>query len=280
MKTEHPIGVLCAALEVSPSGYYAWLQRQRCPGVHAQQDTLLAEVIVQVFESSRQTYGSPRIHQELKRRGQAHGRNRIARLMRQQGLCGRSKQRFKVRTTDSDHDQPIAPNRLAQLDPPAQANQVWIGDITYIPTDEGWLYLAGIADLFSRRIVGWSMSESIDTELVLAAWHMAYRQRQPAPGMVFHSDRGVQYASHAYRQALDQAQTVASMSRRACCYDNATMESFWSSLKFELVYRRTFQTRAQARQAIFEYIEVFYNRRRLHSALNYNSPVDFENQNN
>ncbi len=280
MKDHYPIRLLCATLEVSASGYYDWCQRREQPSAHAQQEARLAALIAEVFQDSRQTYGSPRIHQELKQHGHCHGRNRIARLMRQQGLCGRSQKRFKVRTTDSDHDQPIAPNRLAELAPPTQLNQVWIGDITYIATEEGWLYLAGIEDLCSRYIVGWGMSEHLDTELVLAAWQMAYTHRQPAPGLVFHSDRGVQYASHAYRQALDQAQAVASMSRRACCYDNATMESFWSSLKYELIYRRVFKTRAEARQAIFEYIETFYNRRRLHSALNYKSPLDFENQNN
>ena len=280
MKDHYPIRLLCATLEVSPSGFYDWCQRPQQPSAHAQQDALLVVIIAEVFQESHQTYGSPRICQELKQQGHCHGRNRIARLMRQQGLCGRSQKRFKVRTTDSNHDQPIAPNRLAELAPPTQSNQVWIGDITYIATEEGWLYLAGIEDLWSRRIVGWGMSEHIDTELVLAAWNMAYTQRQPAPGLVFHSDRGVQYASQAYRQALDQAHVVASMSRRACCYDNATMESFWSTLKYELIYRRVFKTRAEARQAIFEYIETFYNRRRLHSALNYKSPLDFENQNN
>ena len=280
MKTEHPIRPLCEALEVSASGYYDWHHRQTHPGRRTRENTQLIQRIVQFHAASRQTYGSPRIQAELARAGHVYGRNRIARLMRQQGLCGRAKGRFRVRTTDSNHDQPIAPNRLPALPAPTAPNQVWLGDITYIATEEGWLYLAGILDLYSRRLVGWAMSEHIDTELVLAAWGMALTQSQPPAGLVFHSDRGVQYASRDYRHALQNAQAVASMSRKANCYDNATMESFWSTLKHELVYRRHFKTRAEARQAIFDYIEVFYNRQRLHSALGYRSPIDFENQNN
>ena len=280
MKTDHPIRWLCAALEVSPSGYYDWSNRQAQPGPRAQDNARLLQQIVQIHQASRQTYGSPRIQVVLRRAGHAHGRHRIARLMRQQGLCGRAQGRFRVCTTDSHHDQPIAPNRLPKLPAPSAPNQIWVGDITYIPTDEGWLYLAGILDLYSRRLAGWAMSQHIDTELILAAWNMARTQSQPPPGLVFHSDRGVQYASHGYRLALQQAQSIASMSRKGNCYDNAAMESFWSTLKHELIYRRHFKTQAQARQAIFEFIESFYNRRRLHSALGYRSPVDFENQNN
>lgn len=280
MKTEHPIRSLCGALEVSPSGYYDWFNRQAQPGLRAQQNARLAQEITRIHEESRKTYGSPRIQVVLRQAGHAHGRHRIARLMRQQDLQGRTKGRFRVCTTDSHHDQPIAPNRLPQLPAPSAPNQVWVGDITYIHTEEGWLYLAGILDLYSRRLAGWAMSEHIDTELILGAWGMALSQTQPAAGLVFHSDRGVQYASHDYRHALQQAQAIASMSRKGNCYDNAAMESFWSTLKHELVYRRCFKTRAEARQAIFEFIEVFYNRRRLHSSLGYRSPIDFENQNN
>jgi transposase InsO family protein len=200
--------------------------------------------------------------------------------MRQQGLCGRAKGRFRVHTTDSNHDQPIAPNRLADLPAPSAPNQIWVADITYIPTEEGWLYLAGVMDLYSRRIVGWAMDPNIDTQLVLAAWGMALTHRQPPPALVFHSDRGCQYASAAFRHALAQGPALPSMSRKACCYDNAAMESFWSTLKQELVYRRCFQTRSEARQALFDFIETFYNRRRLHSSLNYLCPVDFERQTN
>lgn len=280
MKTEHPIRALCDALEVSASGYYGWCQCQAQPSLRAQENARLVHQIVQVHQASRQTYGSPRIQKVLSQAGHTYGRHRIARLMRQQGLCGRAKGRFRVHTTDSNHDQPIAPNRLPALPPPSAPNQVWLGDITYIATDEGWLYLAGILDLYSRRLAGWAMSEHIDTELILTAWGMALTQRQPPAGLVFHSDRGVQYASHDYRHALERAQAIASMSRKGNCYDNAAMESFWSTLKQELIYRRHFKTRAEARQAIFDFIEVFYNRQRLHSSLNYCSPIDFESKNN
>jgi putative transposase len=280
MKTQHPIRSLCAVLEVSSSGYYDWVERQTQPGPRAQENVQLAAQILQIHQSSRKTYGSPRIQFELSQSGQLHGRNRIARLMRQQNLCGRAKGRFRVRTTDSNHDQPIAPNRLAELPAPTAADQIWLGDITYIPTGEGWLYLAGVMDRYSRRIVGWAIDQNIDTRLVLAAWEMAQTQRQAAPELVFHSDRGSQYASGEFRQALATSQTQASMSRKGNCYDNAAMESFWSTLKMELVYRHTFATRQQARQAIFEYIEVFYNRQRRHSALGYASPSAFESQTN
>ena len=280
MKTEHPIRSLCEAFEVSTSGYYDWVNRSTHPSPRAQENALLVAQITQIHLASRETYGSPRIQQVLVKAGRAHGRNRIARLMRQAHLCGRAKRRFRVRTTDSNHDQPIAPNRLAQLPAPTAPNQIWVGDITYIPTAEGWLYLAGIMDFYSRRIVGWAMDQNIDTQLVLAAWNMAQTQRQPPPELLFHSDRGCQYASADFRHALAQSQTLPSMSRKACCYDNAAMESFWSTLKQELICRHSFKTRAEARQVIFDFIEAFYNRQRLHSSLHYCCPVDFENQNN
>ena len=278
MKAEHAIRSLCTVLEVSASGYYDWVGRQTRPGPRARANALLAAQIVQLHLASRKTYGTPRIQFDLRQGGQRHGRNRIGRLMRQQDLCGRAKGRFRVRTTDSNHDQPIAPNRLAELPAPTAPNQIWLGDITYIPTGEGWLYLAGVMDRYSRRIVGWAMAENIDTRLVLAAWGMAQTQRQPAPELVFHSDRGSQYASGDFRQALAASHTRPSMSRQGNCYDNAAMEAFWSTLKMELVYRQTFATRQQAQAAIFEYIEIFYNRQRRHSALGYATPTDFENQ--
>jgi len=280
MKADHPIRALCQAFRVSPSGYYDWVRRQTQPGPRAQQNAHLARQILQIYQESRQTYGSPRIQHQLSQTGCAHGRNRIARLMRQQALCGRPKRRFRPCTTDSRHDQPVAPNRLAQLPPPTAPNQVWVSDITYVPTQEGWLYLAGIMDLYSRRLVGWAMAPALETTLVLAAWNMACTHRQPPPALLLHSDRGCQYASAAFRQALAQSQAVSSMSRKACCYDNAAMESFWSTLKQELVHRHRFTTRLEARLALFDFIETFYNRQRLHSALNYLCPVDFENQNN
>jgi transposase InsO family protein len=264
MKTEHPIRSLCDALEVSSSGYYDWFNRQTQPSPRALENKRLAQQIVRVHQESRQTYGSPRIQKALGQAGHAYGRHRIARLMRLQGLCGRAKGRFRVCTTDSNHDQPIAPNRLPDLPAPSAPNQIWLGDITYIATEEGWLYLAGILDLYSRRLTGWAMSEHIDTELILAAWGMALTHRQPPD----------------YRQALENAQAIASMSRKGNCYDNAAMESFWSTLKQELIYRRQFKTRDEARQAIFDFIEVFYNRQRLHSSLDYRSPLDFETHNN
>lgn len=280
MKDEHPILSLCLHLEVSPSGYYAWQRRRDCPGPRALQDQALVQEIDQIHTRSRQTYGSPRVVQELRQRGQRHGRNRIARLMKQEGLCARQKRRYRVQTTDSNHDHPIAPNHLVQAPKATAPNQLWVADITYIESQEGWLYLAAIMDLYSRKIVGWAMSERIDTVLVLKALAMALLHRRPPANLLFHSDRGVQYASGDYRNALGQAGLIASMSRRGNCYDNAAMESFWSTLKLELVYRRCFENRAQARTQIFDYIESFYNRQRTHSALGYRSPVDFENQNN
>ena len=280
MKDDHSILSLCLHLEVSPSGYYAWQKRRHCPGPRALQDRALAQEIDQIHTRSRQTYGSPRVVEELRQRGQRHGRNRIARLMKQERLCGRQKRRYRVQTTDSNHDHPIASNLLAQAPKATAPNRLWVADITYVQTKEGWLYLAAIMDLFSRKIVGWAMSERIDSVLVLKALAMALLHRSPPANLLFHSDRGVQYASGDYRQALSQAGLIASMSRSGNCYDNAAMESFWSTLKMELVYRRCFETRTQARSQIFDYIETFYNRQRTHSALGYRSPVDFEIQNN
>jgi transposase InsO family protein len=280
MKNDYPILRLCQHLEVSPSGYYDWQNRRTTPGPRAVATQILSKQIQAIHVQSRQTYGSPRIVDEVRKQGSRHGRNRIARLMQEAGLCGRQKGRYRVQTTDSNHDQPIAPNRLAQVPKATAPNQLWVADITYIQTHEGWLYLAAILDLYSRKIVGWAMSERIDTALVLKALAMALLHRNPPANLLFHSDRGVQYASADYRRALEQAGLIASMSRKANCYDNATMESFWSTLKLELVYRRDFHTRSQARNQIFDYIECFYNRHRSHSALNYLSPVDFELKNN
>ena len=276
MKTEHPILALCENLQVSVSGYYDWRRRRLDPGPRARETQALARAIESIHAESHRTYGSPRIVDELRTRGHRHGRNRVARLMKSQGLCGRQRGRYRVRTTDSNHDHPIAPNRLADAPAATRPNQIWLGDITYIETREGWLYLAGVLDLYSRRIVGWAMSERIDTALTLSALNMGLLHRQPPPKLLFHSDRGVQYASADYRAALAQAGLIASMSRKANCYDNASMESFWSTLKLEMVYRRDFATRAQARTAIFDYIETFYNRQRIHSALGSRSPADFE----
>ena len=274
MSGEHSLQALCATLGVSRSGYYDWLGR--APSQRAQANATLRASIRELHAASSGTYGSPRIKRELDRVGPPVGQNRIARLMREEQLQGRTRRRFRVRTTDSDHAEPIAPNRLAQAPAPAKPNQVWVTDITYIETDEGWLYLAGVLDLFSRRLIGWAMGSSLETALPLAALLMALRQRQPAPGLLHHSDRGVQYASGDYRECLAEHGVTASMSRPGNCYDNAAMEAFWSTLKLELVYRRHFATRHEATTAIFAYIEGFYNRRRLHSSLGYQSPLDFE----
>jgi transposase InsO family protein len=280
MKTEHAILELCQLLEVSPSGFYAWQQRRDHPGPRTLANQKLTGQIATIFADSRQTYGSPRVQQTLSQQGCRHGRNRIARLMRTAGLCGRQQGRYRPQTTDSNHAHPIAPNHLATAPEATGPNQIWVMDITYIRTGEDWLYLAAVLDRYSRKIVGWAMSHRIDTALVLQALAMARLHRQPPAKLLCHSDRGVQYAAANYRHALAQAGLVASMSRRGNCYDNATMESFWSTLKWELIYRRKFATHQEARTAIFDYIECFYNPKRLHSALNFLSPVDFETKNN
>ena len=276
MQEEHSIADLCAALGVSRSGYHAWVTRT--PGPRAQADATLWPLIEQAYKESRQTYGSPRIRQWLGRHGQKCSRHRVARLMRGHRMKSQTKRRFRVALTDSNHDLPIAPNRLRDTKPPAQRDAVWVADITYVDTAEGWLYVAGVLDRHTRRCVGWAMEDTLATSLPLAALDMALQHRQPKTGLVHHSDRGVQYASATYRQRLAAAGVQPSMSRKGNCYDNAARESFWSSLKRELVHRHQFATRAQARAAVFEWIEIFYNRERLHSALGYKSPVDFETQ--
>jgi transposase InsO family protein len=235
---------------------------------------------VAAHTEGRREYGSPRVRRWLQKRGHRCGRGRIGRLLRQMGLSQRQQRRFKpMSLTDSNHDLPIAPNLLALRRPKLQPNAVWVADITYVPTAEGWLYVAGVLDRCTRRCVGWAFDTTLATTLPLAALDMALTQRKPPAGLVHHSDRGVQYASTAYRQRLAQTGVIPSMSRRGNCYDNAMMESFWSSLKRGLIHPQTFATRAQARAAIFEWIEVFYNNRvRFHSALGCKSPVDFETQ--
>ena len=276
MKAEHTIAQLCQAFEVSLSGYYDWADRQKHPSQHDQVDQQLKEQITRIHEDSRDTYGSPRVQSKLRQAGQRHGRNRISRLMREQNLCGRQKKRYRVVTTDSRHDEPIAPNRLAGAPAASGPNQIWVADITYVLTGQGWVYVAAILDLYSRRVVGWAVSQQMNTALVLMALSMALTHRQPPRGLMLHSDRGVQYASAQYRGALSAAGLVASMSRKANCYDNAVMEAFWSTLKLELVYRRQFGDANQLRQALFDYLEVFYNRQRLHSALGYQTPAGCE----
>lgn len=280
MKENHSIETLCQTLAVSPSGYYDWRVRQQRPGPRAAADQELLQQLEVMHQQSRQTYGSPRLQALLRRQGQRHGRNRIARLMRLGGLYGRQKRRYRIRTTQSRHGFPIAPNRLAQIPAPNAPNQSWVADVTYIPTAQGWLYLAAVLDLYSRKIVGWSTSSRNDSALILQAWTMAYQHRQPPRRLLFHSDRGSTYASGDFQAALRKAGVLSSMSRAGNCYDNAAIESFWSTLKWELVYRISFTSPAHAQAQLFDYIEVFYNRQRLHSALNYLCPVDFELLNN
>ena len=275
MKHEHSLAALCAALAVSRSGYYRWKDAE--PGPRARQDAQLSEAIRAVHREHRSVYGSPRMTRALRKCGLHHSRKRVARLMRAEGLRGKCPRRFVPCTTQSSHAEPIAPNRLAEHPGPTAPNQVWVSDITYVRTAEGWLYVAAILDLYSRRIVGWASGASLAAELVLAALAMARLHRRPPAGLLYHSDRGVQYACGDFRAALADAQLVASMSRRGNCYDNAAMESFWSSFKRECAHE-LYPTRREGTAAAFDYIETFYNRVRLHSALGYQSPVDFENQ--
>jgi putative transposase len=280
MKNDYKITDLCAALGVSPSGYYAHQHRQTHPGPRACADAQLTRQITTAFARSHGTYGAPRIQAELRKPDTpAPSRKRIARLMRQARLSGRVRRRFRVKTTDSNHPGPIAPNHLKNAPVPTGPNQIWRTDITYIQTGEGWLYLCSIQDQYSRKQVGWAMSETIDTKLVLEALDMALTQRKPLPGLIIHSDRGVQYSSEAYRRQLAEMKAIPSMSRKANCYDNAAMESFWSTLKLERVYRETYATHAQARARVHEYL-CYYNQTRRHSALGYQSPLDYETQTN
>jgi putative transposase len=270
---DYKLAWLCEALLVSRSGYYAWKERRVRPGPRAVETTCLRARIREEFARSRQSYGSPRLAHAL---GCPTRRNRIARLMRQERLFARQRSKYRGATTDSRHGGAIAPNRLRTLTI-KQQDQVWVTDATGVLTGQGWLYLVAVLDLYSRRITGWAMSPMLDAPLAIAALRMALTQRKPAPAqLIVHSDRGSQFASAAYRELLAQHGLVASMSRTGNCYDNAFIESFWSSLKYELVYQRRFVTLAEARTAIFDYIESFYNRTRLHSSLSYQSPAKFE----
>lgn len=272
-KARYPIALMCRVLEVSRAGYYA--SRGRPESRRSMSNRQLGAKVQEVYEVSRRNYGSPRVYLELRETGHIVGRHRVARLMRQQGLIARKKRRFRV-TTDSNHQQPVAPNVLARNFQAKELNQAWVGDITYLATAEGWLYLAVLLDLCSKTVVGWAMSKQPDTSLALAALRMALERRQPAPGLVHHTDRGVQYASEAYTTALAAHGLVPSMSRRGNCWDNAPAESFFSTLKTELVRDRIFPSRAIARTEVFEYVEVFYNRARRHSSIGQVSPASFE----
>lgn len=274
MSGQYKVAWLCEALLVSRSGYYAWLHRAQQPGPRATENARLQAQVRAAFAESRNTYGSPRLAQVL---GCPGRRNRIARLMHREGLWARQRSKYRVATTDSRHKDPIAPNRLLALKA-ERPDQVWVTDATCILTGQGWLYLVAVLDVYSRRVLGWSMHDHLDATQMVAALQMAITRRRPRPGLIVHSDRGVQYASSAYRAVLARHGLLASMSRKGNCYDNAFVESFWSSLKYETVYHRKFTTRAEARTALFDYIESFYNRTRLHSSLGYLSPINFESQ--
>ncbi len=272
---EFSVERICQVLDIGRSGYYAWLKRT--PGVRKQANQMLLEQIRIEFQNSRKTYGSPRMQVVLKHKGFACGRHRVARLMRQDGICARQKHRNRPKTTQRQLGVIPAPNRLNQEFSAQIPNQKWVSDFTYIDTDEGWLYLAVVLDLFSRMVIGWAMSVTMDAAMVEAALQMALLERQPKAGLLHHSDQGSQYTSAAYIDCLTSALTQLSMSRVGNCYDNAVMESFFSTLKAECVTTR-FPSRLQAGTTIFEYMEVWYNRQRIHSTLGYTSPLDFEQQ--
>ncbi len=271
----HAVAQLCRVLGVGRSGYYAW--RDGPSSAREQVNQTLLGQIQSAYQASRQTYGSPRVYQVLRGQGVACGRHRVARLMRQAGIRAQGKRQYHPRTTQPDAHAVPAPNRLAQDFAAAAPNQKWVVDFTYLATGEGWLYLAVVLDLFSRRVVGWAMSEHMDTALVAKALQMALGQRHPPAGLLHHSDRGSQYTSADYRACLEAALVELSMSGTGTCSDNAVVESFFATLKAECA-AAPFATRTQARTAIFEYLEIWYNRQRLHSTLGYVSPVEFERQ--
>ncbi len=272
-RRQWPVRLMCRLLQVSPGGYYTWRDRP-ASACRQRRQTLVVEIQA-IHQQFKERYGSPRIYKELRARGLDCCVNTVAKLMRQQGIAAKTKRKFRC-TTDSNHDQPVAENILDRQFEPTAVNQVWVADITYVPTRQGWLYLAAVEDLYSRQIVGWSMSERITSRLVVDALEMAITRRLPGEGLLTHSDRGSQYASDHYQRLLERHAITCSMSRRGNCWDNAPMESFFATLKKELIHHEDYQTRAEARASIFEYIEVFYNRVRRHSALDYRSPVEYE----
>jgi putative transposase len=272
-QAQFPVAVMCSVFQVSRSGYYAWNKRPESS--RSKENRELSQEIATIHRESDGIYGSPKIHGELQRRGKRHGKNRIVRLMRKDGLYSKTKRKFRV-TTDSNHSQPVAPNLLNREFTPASANQAWVCDITYIWTAEGWLYLAIVMDLFSRTIVGWSMAERMTRQLTMDALTLAAKRRNPPRGLLHHSDRGSQYASDDYQALLTKHGMVCSMSRTGNCWDNAPAESFFGILKRELIFHKRYLSRSQARQSIFDYIERFYNRRRIHSSLGYLTPNEFE----
>ena len=270
----YPVRLMCRVLQVSPSGYYAWRSRPESPRDKANRDLL--EKVQRLHGQHHGRYGSPRMHAALRAEGHPVSRGRVERLMRRHGIRALARRRFRPTTTDSRHLLPIAPNLLQQNFTVAIPNRVWLADITYIPTDEGWLYLAAVLDLATRKVVGWAMRDHMRTELALGALIMAVQRQRPGPGLIHHSDRGSQYAAEAYARQVALMKAKASMSRTGCCYDNAPMESFFHSLKVELVHQRRWATRDEARRDLFGYIESYYNRQRIHSALGYLTPEQAE----
>ena len=270
----HAVARLCRVIGASVSGFYAWLRAIPAVQNRAEAEAALRGHIGRIFAARRRVYGSPRVHAELRREGRRHARRRVARLMREMGLAARRGRRPRPRTTDSRHDLPVAPNLLEQRFAAERPDTVWLADLSYLPTDEGWLYLAAIKDMATRQIVGWSMADHLRAGLCVDALVMALQRYRPPEGLIHHSDRGVQYASTPYRGVLERHGIRQSMSRRGDCLDNAPMESFFASLKKEHVHHTHFRTRAEARAAVFDYVEVFYNRQRLHSAVGYRTPVE------
>ena len=274
-REEYPVKLMCRVLEVTRSGYYAW--RKREPSARARRNERLRLEVRAIHRSSRGRYGSPRVHAELLARGQRVSRKRVARLMRQDGLQG--KKRRKFRTANAEPAYPAAPNLLERkfaVEQIGGPDRAWAADITYVPTREGWLYLAIVLDLASRLVVGWSMGETLESSLAISALEMALQRRQPEEGLVHHSDRGVQYASNEYRALLEGREVVASMSRKGNCWDNAVAESFFATVEIELIEGADWHTRTEARRAVFEFIEVWYNRQRRHSSLGYLTPAEFD----
>jgi len=274
-KQEFPIVVMCRVLAVSESGFYDW--RKRPQSQHKREDARLTTQIQEVFVAYRGVYGSPRIHAELRDQGWRCSRKRIARLMQENGMDARRKP-FRPVTTKSNPKHAVAPNLLQQDFTAERPNEKWTGDITYVPTAQGWLYLAVILDVFSRRVIGWAMSSRCDELLVETALRMALARRRPGAGLLHHTDRGSQYTSRAYQQVLEEVEITVSMSGKGNCYDNALTESFFGSVKDECVHRAVYHSHGEARQSLFEFLEVFYNRQRRHSSLGYLSPVAFEQQ--
>lgn len=272
-----PVGLMCQVLEVGKSGFYAWLKRSESP--RHQENRRLLVAIKAVHQRSRQTYGSPRIHADLNANGHSCGKHRVAQLMRKYGVVSRHKRKFRA-TTNSRHTHPIAENLLQRQFTVTAPNRWWVSDITYIPTREGWLYLAVTLDLCHRKVMGWAMDRWMTQQLVIDAFTMAMKNGRPRTGLVHHSDQGVQYACHAFQALLKVSGSQCSMSRKGNCWDNAVAESFFHTLKVELIHDRHYHTRQEARAEIFDYIEVFYNRQRRHSALGYLSPAEFEKRAN